>query len=274
MKESRMYSFLDSQNGFSINFLEGQKLIHDLVITHNIQSGALSYYRDTVLTFQQMLNFLKSGETLGLYIDSEQPYFRFKMEMNASGQMRTLLSPEKFDQFPVELSGMFRVTKVSPKGKPYNTITKMTQTPSKELINQVLKESYQTNSCVELSATGDQSLMITKMPATNVDKVAEHGDIGLNEYLLKNKKLILELFNSCPDDIAEIIKFFESHNFLHIGNKEVRFHCSCSKERMIANLILLNESDLDHIFEEKERIEVNCDYCNTKYPVNRSELVN
>ena len=274
MKESRMYSFLDSKNGFSINFLEGQKLIHDLVITHNINGDALSYYRNTVLTFQQMLNFLKAGETLGLYIDSEQPYFRFKMEMNASGQMRTLLSPEKFKQFPMELTGMFRLTKIGPKGTPYNSITKMTQTPSKQLINQVLKESYQTNSCVELSATGDQSLMITKMPAVNVNKEADHDDLGLNEYLLKNKKFILDLFHNCHDDISDIVQFFEGNNFLYIGSKEVRFHCSCSRERMIANLILLNNSDLDHIFDNKERIEVNCDYCHTKYPVNRSDLTN
>ena len=273
MKESRMYSFLDSQSGFTINFLEGQKLIHDLVITHNISGDALSYYRDTVLTFQQMLNFLKAGETLGLYIDSESPYFRFKMELNASGHMRTLLAPEKFTQFPIELTGIFRLTKVAPGGKPYNTITKMSQTPSKELINQVLKESYQTNSCVEISDSGDQSLMITKMPALNIKQVDGHEDsIDLKEYLLQKKKFILQLFQECPDDTTRITQLFEDHGLFHLGSKEVRFHCSCSKERMMANLILLNDTDLNHIFDGEEQVEVNCDYCHKKYPINRNEL--
>jgi molecular chaperone Hsp33 len=34
---SRLYSFLDHKNGFNINFLEGQKLIHDLVLLHPMQ---------------------------------------------------------------------------------------------------------------------------------------------------------------------------------------------------------------------------------------------
>ena len=66
LPESRLYSFLDSQNNFAIYFLEGQKLFHDLVLLTNLAGKGLDYYRDTVLAAQQLINFLKPGENLGL----------------------------------------------------------------------------------------------------------------------------------------------------------------------------------------------------------------
>ena len=47
-----------------------------------------------------MVNFLKPGESLGFYIDSEEPYFRFKIELSNTGTFRTLLLPEEFENFP------------------------------------------------------------------------------------------------------------------------------------------------------------------------------
>jgi molecular chaperone Hsp33 len=274
MQESRMYSFLDSKNGFTLHFLEGQKLIYDLVLTHSLNKDALSYYRDTVLTSQQMLNFLKTGETLGFYIDSEEPYFRFKIEMNANGHMRTLLLPESFEQFPKELNGVFRITKIFPNARPYNSVTKMNHIPTKELVNQALSESYQTNSTVLLSDDGDQSLMLTKMPPIDIKKQVIEEDLTLSEYKLKIKQFINELFKSCPDDIESIVNTFEKNDFAYLGSKEVQFNCSCSQERMEKNLLSLHHNDLDEVFQEDKSIEVRCDYCNTVYVVEREKLGN
>lgn len=273
MKESRMYSFLDSNHGFTLHFLEGQKLIHDLVLTHNVSGEALSYYRDNVLTSQQMLNFLKHGETLGFYIDSDSPYFRFKIEMNANGQMRTLLLPENFDQFPKELNGVFRIAKIFPNKKPYNSITEMDHTPTRELVNNALRESYQTNSKVLLSQAGDQSLMITKLPPLNVNKQTDFQDLSLNEYILKQKTFINDLFELCPDDTEQIVNTFENSGNSYLASKEVSFSCSCSKDRMLSNLLSLSGNDIEEIFTEQEKIEVKCDYCKTFYEFTRKDLL-
>ena len=70
---SRLYSFLDHKNGFNIHFLEGQKLIHDLILLHPMNSSGFSYFRDTFLGLLPIIFFLKPQESLGLYIDSEEP---------------------------------------------------------------------------------------------------------------------------------------------------------------------------------------------------------
>lgn len=272
MQESRMYSFLDSNNGFTLHFLEGQKLIHDLVLTHNASGNALSYYRDNILSAQQMLNFLKNGETLGFYIDSDSPYFRFKIEMNSLGNVRTLLLPENFNEFPKELNGVFRIAKIFPNKKPYNSITKMNNSVAADLINNALRDSYQTNSKVLLSQSGDQSLMITKLPAVNVDKEVVSNDLTLSEYILQKKSFINKLFQKCPSDMELIVNSFEINDLTYLASKEVSFSCSCSKERMRTNLLSLSGDDIEEIFTEEEIIEVKCDYCKTYYNFKREDL--
>ena len=76
LPDSRLYTFLDEQREFALYFLEGQRLIHDLVLTHAVQGPGFAYFRDAVLSVQPMISLIKRGEQIGFYIDSEDPYFR------------------------------------------------------------------------------------------------------------------------------------------------------------------------------------------------------
>src|SRR5690606_30119690 len=179
---------------FTLSLLEGQKLMADLITIHNLGPVALDYYRKSVLTSMQMLNFLKPGENLGFYIDSEHPYFRFKIEINNSGTMRTLLLPEEFTEFPEKITGVCRVSKLFYNHKtPYTSVTKVYEEKHEELTNKVLRESYQTNSEVLTSEEVDQTLMVTKLPPVEIKKEVLE-DISLKEYLLKQKKILQDIF--------------------------------------------------------------------------------
>ena len=93
MENSRQYSFINNENGFTISFINGQQLISELTTIHNIGPKAIEYYQKSVLSSLQMVNFLKPGESLGFYIDSEDPFYRFKIEIGQAGSYRTLLLP-------------------------------------------------------------------------------------------------------------------------------------------------------------------------------------
>ncbi len=273
MKESRLYSFLDNKNGFNVHFLEGKKLIADLTKIHNIGPNALDFYKNTVLTSSQMVTFLKPGETLGFYIDSEQPYFRFKIEMNHIGTLRTLLLPEEFKEFPEKLSGIARTTKAFPNKTPYSSSIPMEESPVENVINTVLEQSYQTNSLIEISDTHDQSLMFTKLPALNVNKEIDSSeDIQLVDFILKHSKFVTDMFAGHVDDLETIVKSFEEKGFAYLGSKEIKFFCPCSKERMTYNLVSLQQNDLEHIFGEKDSVEIRCDYCNTIHHISKSDI--
>lgn len=273
MQESRVYSFLDSKNNFTIHFLEGQKLIVDLVQTHNLGPTALAYYRDTLLSCLHLLSYLKPGESIGFYIDSEIPYFRFKVELSDNGNFRTLLLPEQFDSFPEKLTGVCRITKVFPEKRPYTSIIQMNEQAPHDLINEVFKQSYQTNSEVLTSETTDQSIMVRKMPPANVNEVsAPDKYMALNEYILNKKKLFNGIFEKSTSDIEQIVKHFESDTFAYLGSKQLKLTCSCSKDRMITNIMSLSHNDTNEIFHEDNEIEVRCDYCNTVYQITREDI--
>lgn len=273
MKESRLYSFLESKIGFSIHFLEGTKLIDDIYKTHNVGPNASSYYKNTILTAQHMLNFLKPGESLGVYIDSEEPYFRFKIEMGYQGTMRTLLLPEEFSEFPEEVTGVARISKIFPSQTPYTSIIKLNNTKADEVVNQILTESYQTNSQVLISDDKDQSIMITKLPPINVDKEGNaEDDTSMAEFIKQQKGLINDIFTKHYDDTELFIKRFAEIGFSYLGSKEVSFHCPCSKNRMMTNLLNLHHNDLNEVFAEDKQIEIRCDYCNTLYEITKDDL--
>lgn len=275
MKESRLYSFLDSKIGFSIHFLEGTKLINDIYETHNVGPNASNYYKNTILTAQHMLNFLKPGESLGVYIDSEDPYFRFKIEMGHQGTMRTLLLPEEFSEFPSTVSGVARISKIFPSQNPYTSIVKLENTKSDEVINQILEESYQTNSQILISDEKDQSIMITKLPPINVNKEGDpEEDISLKDFVDQQKNFIKDIFTKHYEETDLIISRFEKISFSYLGSTEVKFYCPCSKNRMMTNLLNLQDNDLDEVFGENKKIDIRCDYCNTLYEITKDDLSN
>ncbi|MDP7318984.1 MAG: Hsp33 family molecular chaperone HslO [Bacteriovoracaceae bacterium] len=271
---SRQYSFLHNENGFSISLIEGHSLIQELSQIHNIGPHALNYYRSTVLSSLQMLNFLKPGENLGFYIDSEEPYYRFKIEISNNGQLRTLLLPEDFEDFPTKLTGNCRLNKMSPGHEPYSSILDFTEHPVKNLINEVLEKSYQTKSKIIISDDCSSSIMVTKLPPTNINKkIEDFDDLSLEDIIKKFDKLIKAALLIPDADVKTMEELFSQAGLTYLGSKEVRFHCPCSHERMVENLFTLSEKDREHIFQKRPVIETRCDYCNTVYEIKKEEII-
>ena len=269
---SRLYSFLDHKNGFNIHFLEGQKLIHDLVLMHPMQGSGFAYFRETFLGLLPIIFFLKPGESLGIYIDSEDPYFRLKIETNSAGHTRTLLLPENFNNFPIKITGQVRVTKIFQGSKsPYTSMLELKDIETKEVINQILRESYQTNTEVIVGDISDQSIMVTKLPPLNVNVVNDE-EMNRKEYIKKHKAFFHCVFELATDDIEKIVKQFEDHGYSYLGSRQVSFFCPCSHERMVLNLRGLYSHDIDELFNDTEEIEVKCDYCRKNYQIHKREL--
>jgi len=272
LSNSRLYSFLDHQKGFNIHFLEGQKLIHDLSITHPLKGSGFAYFRDTLLGIIPIIFFLKPGESLGIYIDSEEPYFRLKIETNSAGHTRTLLLPIEFNQFPMNLTGQVRVTKIFNNNKsPYTSVIEVKDTATKEVINKILKDSYQTNSEVIVSDICDQSILVTKLPSLNINSKNDDS-ISRQEFIAKNKLFFQNVFNESTDDIEKIVKIFEEKGFSYLGSRQVSFYCPCSKERMELNLKGMYSKDLEELFKDQPKVAVTCDYCNKIYEFTLEDL--
>lgn len=273
LSESRLYSFLDHKNGFNIHFLEGQKLIHDLILLHPMQGSGFAYFRDTFLGLLPIIFFLKPGESLGIYIDSEDPYFRLKIETNSAGHTRTLLLPEEFNLFPMKITGNVRVTKTSSSNhQPYTSMIQLKNVETKSVINQILSESYQTNSEVIVGDISDQSIMITKLPPINVNSSHDNSP-SRAEFIKRHQNFFHDIFEMALLDIETIVKVFEDKGFSYLGSRQINFYCPCSKERMVFNLKGLYLENMDELFDGNETLEIKCDYCRKAYHISRDELI-
>jgi len=277
LPESRLYSFIDQKDGFTLHFLEGQKLIQDLAIIHSNRGGGFHYFRDAILSIQLMISYLKPGEGLGIYIDSEDPYFRLKVEMSEQGQMRTLLLPEEFSEFPKSITGRCRVVKTMPnEAHPYTSIIELKNVNFHEVVNTILKESYQFNSEIFISEDSDQSVMIMKLPSININRVKTDYHLSVSEYWQKHQDFIGELFKQHTSEYDIIQSHLEKLGLLFLGSREIKFKCHCSRERMVQGLwSIIKTSGIDQIFLEGEAdIETKCDYCKTNYLILKSEFIN
>lgn len=270
--ESKLYSFLDNQNSYSIHFLEGQKLIYDIALLHELKNAGFSYYRELLLAIGPLISLLKRGESFGFYLDSESPYFRFKLEASSSGNFRTLLLPDNFNEFPDKSSGVVRFSKFFHNITPYTSLMKIDQKSFVETINQLLIDSYQIQSNVIVSDIVDQSLMFMKIPRENVGRYITDPGISLSEFEKKYKSSYKEIFELNLTDEADIVKFFTDKNLIFLGTRTFNFSCPCNKDRMVDNIRALSEKDLEELFHPHGHFEMRCDYCKKTYTIIPNDL--
>jgi len=269
LKQSQLYTFIDHDKKFALYFLEGQKLIHDLVLTHGLNQNSFSYFRSTVLSVQLMLGLLKHGEYFCYYIDSESPDFRLKIEMNTQGLVRGMIYAENLNSEPETISGQVRLVKFQPNTEiPYQSTIALEEVGINEILNHVLKQSYQVKSRIFVSEKSDQSFMLHQLPLTPKEESSDL-DAAFTSYIDSIKNIMKKGFI----DRTSIIKSFEIAGFKFLSSQSVEFKCGCSKKQMVENVKKYTKTSDDELFTPgKNIIEVTCEYCKTKYRITEKDM--
>lgn len=99
---------------------------------------------------------------------------------------------------------------------------------------------------------------------------ASEASIQALEKVASTMKPVTELVNSGLTPEQMILTYLPDAKIL--GEKEVQWHCPCSKEHYSAALMTLAEQDLKEMMEEDHGAEVTCQFCNTKYQFNEQDL--
>ncbi len=262
LNDSQLFTFIDKDRKFALYFLEGQKLIHDLVLTHGLREAGISYFRSAVLSIQLMLGLLKQGEHFCFYIDSETPYFRLKIEMNAAGLMRGMLYPNELQSLPGSIQGQVRLVKFFPYSeRPYQSTLEVRDVDENEIINHVLAQSYQVNSRIGISCQSDQSFMLHQLPLADKENPSDLAEA----YNLCHAPLQKIMAKGLSDNVS-LREEFENIGFQYLANKSVQFKCGCSQEQMVDNVKKFADNGKTEIFPPGEdAVEVVCEYCKVTY---------
>lgn len=274
LPKSKIFSFIDSTRRFTIQFLEGQNLIKDLVLINAIQGEGLQYFRDSILTSAQLIYFLRPGEQLGLYIDNENPYFRLKFELAHNGQMRTLLLPENFNLFPKTLEGRCRLVKISANNlNPYTSIISLDKINFHEVINSILKDSYQISASIFVSDLSDQSILINKLPPIKMDFGHQDDILSVAEYWKQNEHQFRPIFESGLSDETAVVDAFNLLDFSFLGSRTVEFFCPCNYQTMVEGVLSLVKSEgIQSVFGKIESLDAKCDFCKRNYQIDKKAI--
>jgi molecular chaperone Hsp33 len=269
LKQSQLYTFIDHDKKWALYFLEGQKLIHDLVLTHELKSESFSYFRSTVLSIQLMLGLLKHGEYFCYYIDSESPYFRLKIEMNTQGLMRGMIYADNLNIEPDAITGQVRLVKFQPNADmPYQSTIALQDVGINEILNHVLSKSYQVKSRIFISEKSDQSFMLHQLPLINSEEPSD-----INTTFSSYIGPVNEIMSKGLTDRLIIIEAFKKLKFNFLASQPVEFKCGCSRKQMIGNIKTYIKSGDDSLFvTDKDYIEVTCEYCKTEYRIAKRDI--
>lgn len=276
LNQSQMHSFIDENKEFVVHFVEGQKIIHDLAMIHNLKGSGFAFFRDSVLSAIPLITLLKFKENLGLYVDNKDPYFMLKIEMGESGFFRTLLLPETLDEFPDTLSGEARLSKIyAGQNKPYTSIIECNGLNFHQVVNQILRESYQIKGEVIVSEESDQAVFLMQLPRKNWDKEEDTGPVReYPEFEMEILPIVKNIFKSGYNEAAPIKEQLEKAKLQYLTTKELDFKCSCSYERMVSGVgSLIRSNGIDDIYGKDDKIETKCDYCKTFYEIPKSEFL-
>jgi len=269
LNESSLYTFIDADRKFALYFLEGQKLIQDLIVTHHQQKNGIEYLRSSVLSVQLMAGLLKKGEYFCFYIDSKKPAFNLKIETNTQDHIRGVLYSDKLKAEPENINGIGRLVKFLPETKaPHQSTIELDDVKLDEIMNLVLERSYQVSSRIKISEKSDQAFMLHQLPLGS-----QETPTNLDETWNDLSPKISAIMDQALTDKSKIQKAFSNIDYKYLADRPVKFHCSCSKEKFIESLITLAQSTAEEIFlPNEESIEVTCEYCKSSYQIQKNEV--
>jgi molecular chaperone Hsp33 len=101
---------------------------------------------------------------------------------------------------------------------------------------------------------------------------------GCKEEYLEKLEAKLSTLKSCSTMIDEgysaedIIKEITDGDYQLLETKELKYECTCSKERFERGLLFLGKEELISILNEDHKAEINCNFCNKKYIFSENDL--
>lgn len=171
--------------------------------------------------------------------------------------------------------GMLYIVKDLGVGNPYVGMTPIISGEIAEDFTNYFATSEQTPTVIALGVLVDKNgiraaggYKLSLMPD------ATDEEISIIEEQVKNIDPISKMLdeNKTLEEIAKLVTGDESLQVLGEVNPE--YKCSCSKEKCEKGLIAIGKEELGKMIEEEEKIEIVCNFCNSKNVFSKEELKN
>ncbi|WP_415899470.1 Hsp33 family molecular chaperone HslO [Neptuniibacter sp. QD48_11] len=152
-------------------------------------------------------------------------------------------------------------------GQPYQGIVPLDGENLGKCLENYFLSSEQLPTQIQLASDGEKAagMLLQVLPAQGTgeedwDRVSHLASTLKSEELLEldNETLLYRLFHE------EQCRLYEPD--------DVRFKCTCSRQRSEASLKLIDKAELLEVLEEQGKVAVNCQFCNAQYDFDAADI--
>ena len=224
---------------------------------------------------------IKFDGNMILQVQGNGPIKRLVVQVGSDGTLRGLARweghvPEGTLQ-QVFGEGRIVITVFSAGADPYQSIVAMEGHTLADALNVYFLQSEQLPSTFRLVASAERvaGFFLQQLPDHRSERerqLAEHardddwtrvnllaGTLGVRELLeLEPKQLLFRLFH-------------EDEVLLH-APKQLRFSCTCSREKVERTLITMGREEVEDIVRSEGQVEVDCEFCQQRYVFRQADV--
>ncbi|AOS96181.1 33 kDa chaperonin [Microbulbifer aggregans] len=169
--------------------------------------------------------------------------------------------------------GVLAITVEPENGERYQGIVPLERETLAECLEDYFTQSEQlaTRFWIESSLSTVGGIMLQVLPGNNAATEAENADAWETAQHLAETVTADELHDLPHDQLLH--RLFHQLNPEALGTANIRFKCSCSRERSARALIAMGPEEVYQLLEEQEgEIRADCQFCNTQYRFDREQI--
>lgn len=158
-------------------------------------------------------------------------------------------------------NGRFVITLDPKEGEAYQGIVAIEGETIAEMLQHYMLRSQQIDTSLWLHCDAETAsgMLLQKLP----EQLELDADAWNRLNILANTITNDELQTLAPEQL--LTRLFVEEDIRLFEAKSTKFQCSCSKSKVSAMLRMLGVDEVNSILNERDNIEVNCDFCNKQY---------
>jgi len=242
---------------------------------HALEPEAARLCAEAMVATLLMSAWVKGRERVTVQIQAERPKFAFVADADAEAGIRARFSPAKVRRMPEDggIEGYLHAIRADVKTEVYRGITALDGRTIEDALAAHLQDSEQVEGFLRIGVTQDEDGRIAFAGGLLVERLPPHSELpwltseafshvyaGLKEQSVSDL-LVALAFGKIADQDIELLE-----------NREARWRCDCSMERIEAMLYSLGVRELTAMRTEDGQAEVSCHFCNVAYVVSGARL--
>ncbi len=264
-----------------VNLLNAKEIVEQARILHDLwPTSCAALGRTLAVTALMALRQKEEEEVVTVTINGGGPIGTILCVGQSNGEVKGFCGdPHLYETYPethklavgtvVGTDGYLKVTKNLKLKQNYTSEVQLQSGEIGDDFAYYFLISEQVPSIVAVGVLIDSDDSVKSAGAMIIELLPDHEEEDIR--YLENLKL--EPISSVLARNDDLLSYMNSlfSDFTVLKEERVYYHCDCSKERFLRNLLTLPEKDLQEIAKDKE-LEIRCEFCDKTYHFDENDI--